>query len=82
MFYLNLKVPSVRPKYVLTGLLGAVMVALYTIHAVKHSPSRGQGVNFLQLHEGEVGGAATLDVVAKALALWALIMEPMFGIQL
>ena len=68
------------PKYDIVGLLGAVTVALYTMQDVLHSPFRGHGAALLQLHEvvcGAVRGSGD-----RTLALWELIIAPIFGIQL
>ena len=58
--------------------MGAETVALYTMHSVLHLPSRGQFWGCLQLHV-EVGGAG---LGAKTLVLWALMIAPIFGMQL
>ena len=60
------------------GLSVAVIVALYTIHGVRHLPSRGQSAGCLQLHVRGV----VLALVDSTLALWAVMIDPMLGIQL
>ena len=77
LLYRVLKGPSVRPKYVISGLPAAETVALYTILDLRHSPSRGHVSGFLQLHV-----LGTSSGPAKIFALWEAIMAPMLGMQL
>ena len=64
----------------MSGLEGAVTVALYIIQAAWHRPLRGHIVFLLQLQVSV--GASSVGVRASILVLWEAMIAPIDFIQL